>query len=135
MLLRITQGLLGTLILVGVIVTIMALTQEEGSTNYDAILNVAYVYTILTGFLALAGFLYGMALTPKRIIGFAAGVVPLLIIFGVAYGLASDAVPAQFEDLTPNISKLVGTGLYATYVLGGLAVAAVVFSSISKLLK
>lgn len=61
----------------------------------------------------------------------------------VAYLLASDEIPQfvgvqKYIDngtLTPQVAKLVDTGLYATYILLGLAILSIVFSSISRLFK
>ncbi len=61
----------------------------------------------------------------------------------ISYSLASDAIP-QFVGvdkflndgtLTANVAKLVDTGLYATYILLGLAVLSIVFSSVSRLFR
>jgi len=61
----------------------------------------------------------------------------------VAYLLASDEIPQfvgvqKYIDngtLTPQVAKLVDTGLYATYILLGLAILSIVFSSISRIFK
>jgi TRAP-type C4-dicarboxylate transport system permease small subunit len=61
----------------------------------------------------------------------------------VSYLLASDQIP-QFigvqkfindGTLTSQVAKLVDTGLYATYILLGLAVLSIVFSSVTRLFK
>ena len=60
----------------------------------------------------------------------------------LSYLLASDAMP-QFvgvdkfisEGLTGQTVKLVDTGLYATYILFGLAILSIAFSSVSKMFK
>lgn len=66
------------------------------------------------------------------------GVVTLL-----SYLLASDAIP-QFVGvqkfindgtLTQQVAKLVDTGLYATYILLGLAVLSIAYSSLTRLFK
>jgi hypothetical protein len=57
--------------------------------------------------------------------------------------LASDVMP-QFigvdrfiadGTLTPNIAKMVDTGLIATYLLFGLAIVSILWSSISQIFK
>ncbi len=67
----------------------------------------------------------------------------VVILAIVAYSLASDAMP-QFigvdrfiadGTLTTNIAKLVDTGLIATYLLFGLAIVSIVWSSISQIFK
>lgn len=67
----------------------------------------------------------------------------IAVIAIVSYILASDAIP-QFigvdkyladGSLTASIAKLVDAGLIATYLLFGIAVLSVVWSSISNVLK
>jgi len=69
--------------------------------------------------------------------------VAVAVLAVVAYSLASDVMP-QFigvdrfiadGTLTPNIAKLVDTGLIATYLLFGLAIVSIVWSSISQIFK
>ena len=61
----------------------------------------------------------------------------------ISYSLASDAMP-QFVGvnefindgtLTTKVAKLVDTGLYATYILLGLAILSIVFTSVTRLFK
>jgi len=61
----------------------------------------------------------------------------------VAYLVASPAIP-QFPGvnkfindgtLTANISKWIDTGLYATYILLGIAVLSILFTSVTRLFK
>jgi hypothetical protein len=65
------------------------------------------------------------------------------VILLVSYLLASDSIP-QFlgvEDfindgtLTAQIAKMIDMGLYATYILIGIAVLSIAFSSVTRLLK
>lgn len=67
----------------------------------------------------------------------------IAVIAVVSYVMASDAIP-QFigvdkylsdGSLTPGIAKLVDAGLIATYLLFGIAILSVVWSSISNVLK
>jgi hypothetical protein len=64
-------------------------------------------------------------------------VVLAAIVIGVSYNLASDkAITFLGETLgSAADSKWVGTGLYATYITGSLAVLSIVFSPIIKLVK
>jgi len=59
------------------------------------------------------------------------------IIVGVSYSLASDkAITFLGVQLgSAEESKMVGTGLYATYITGSLAILSIVFSPIIKLIK
>ncbi len=74
------------------------------------------------------------------------GIISILFLGAVAvisYLLASDEIP-QFigvqkfindGTLNEQVAKLVDTGLYATYILLGLAVLAIAFSSVTRLFK
>ena len=67
----------------------------------------------------------------------------MVVVFGIAYVLASDAIPTfvgvekYIADgtLTPKVSKLVGTGLYATYIMLFLAILGIAGSSVTRLFK
>ncbi len=66
-----------------------------------------------------------------------------VVVIGIAYILASDAIPTFYGvekyvkdgTLTPNISKLIGTGLYTTYIMLFLAVIGMASGSVVKLFK
>ncbi len=64
-------------------------------------------------------------------------VVLMAIVIGVSYSLASDkAITFLGVELGSALeSKYVGTGLYATYITGALAILSIVFSPVIKLLK
>ena len=64
-------------------------------------------------------------------------------VFVVAYLLSSETIP-QFVGvqkfindgtLTPQVAKLVDTGLYAMYILLGLAILAILYSSVNRIFK
>jgi len=67
----------------------------------------------------------------------------LVVVTVISYLLASDAIPIFYGvdkyindgTLTPQISKWIGTGLYATYILLGIAILGMITSSVSRLFK
>ncbi len=67
------------------------------------------------------------------------GIVGLAVVVGVAYLLASGAIPTFHNvekfNITESISKMIGTGLYTMYLLAGLAVVGILFTEISKSFK
>lgn len=65
------------------------------------------------------------------------GLVALVVVFAVSYVLAGDEMTPKYADFIsgPEASKLVGSGIIAFYILGLGAIAAVVISSLSKLVK
>jgi DMSO reductase anchor subunit len=107
--------------------------------------NLIWAYILLVigaGAAILAGFLH--TLTDKKAmkqgllsLGF------LVVIVVVSYLLASDAMPTfhgvekYIDDgtLTPTISKWIGTGLFATYILLVIAILGMLASSVSRLFK
>jgi len=64
-------------------------------------------------------------------------------VVGLSYMFSDSVIPSFYGvekfvesgDLTPNISKWIGTGLIATYILSALAIIGIVWSSISSILK
>ena len=64
-------------------------------------------------------------------------IVLAAIVIGISYNLASDkAITFLGVQLgSAEESKMVGTGLYATYITGTLAILSIVFSPIIKIIK
>jgi len=67
------------------------------------------------------------------------GIVALAFVSLVAYLMASGAIPtfhgASKFNITESLSKIVGSGLYLTYLLLGLSVLGVIYTEISKSFK
>ncbi len=103
----------------------------------------AYILLLVGAGIALFSGVFQMvsdfAAAKKGLIAIAAFVVVAL----AAYMLSTDAMPNFIGverfiaegTLTPQVSRLVDTGLYATYILFGLAIVSIVWSSISKAFK
>jgi hypothetical protein len=107
--------------------------------------NLVWTYILLAigaGIAVLAGLFHmatDMSAAKKGLIS----LVFLVVVALVSYLLASDAIP-QFAGaqkfindgtLTPQVAKLVDTGLYATYILLAIAVLSILFSSVTRLFK
>jgi hypothetical protein len=107
--------------------------------------NLIWSYVLLAigaGIAVLAG-LFHMATDMKAAKKGLISLVFLVVVAVVSYLLASDTIP-QFAGvqrfindgtLTPQVAKMVDTGLYATYILIGLAILSILFSSVSRLFK
>jgi len=103
----------------------------------------AYILMVIgAGIAILAGLLH-MATDMKAARKGIISLVFLGVIAVVSYLFASDAIP-QFTGvqkfindgtLTPQVAKMIDTGLYATYILLGLAILSIVFSSITRIFK
>ena len=67
----------------------------------------------------------------------------MVVVAVVAYLLSSDVMPTFYGvekyiadgTLTPRVNKLIGTGLYATYILLFIAILGMAVSSVSRLFK
>jgi hypothetical protein len=87
---------------------------------------------------AIASPIYSYIQSPKN-------AVKLLISFGIiafvaiiSYSLAGNSfseIKLEQMKITAHTSKLVGMGLLFTYITAGFAILAVIYSSVSKLLK
>jgi|LGVD01.1.fsa_nt_gb MFS family permease len=65
-------------------------------------------------------------------------VVLMAIVVGISYSLASDAAITFLGESvsgSPEESKMVGTGMYTTYITGALAILSIVLSPVIKLIK
>jgi hypothetical protein len=101
-------------------------------------INYGIILLIMGAAIAVLIPLVMVALNPKNAIKLSIVVVVLVVLAGLSYVLASgsiDGVVFEKFEVTSSTSKLVGGGLILTYILAGLAVASIIFSSISKMIK
>jgi small-conductance mechanosensitive channel len=145
--LSILQWVLLAISAILVVSLMMNISENEADPTMGSWINTNLIWTYIllaigAGVAVIAGLLHTAtdASAAKQgliSLGFAAVVLVL------AYVFASDAIPTfhgvekYIADgtLTPRISKLIGTGLYATYILLFLAIAGIALSSVSKLFK
>jgi hypothetical protein len=75
--------------------------------------------------------------SPKDMIKSAAGVVLLVVVFLVAYGMAGDEVTLNTASygITPSSSKLIGGGLITLYIIFFVAVIGLIYSMVNSALK
>ncbi|MEX0967695.1 MAG: hypothetical protein WD077_10685 [Bacteroidia bacterium] len=65
------------------------------------------------------------------------GLAGLIIIMGLAFLISDNEVLKSYEafDITPFKSKMIGSGLIATYFLGGLAIIGIVAAEIISMFR
>ncbi len=81
---------------------------------------------------------YGFIINPQNIVKMLISLAVLAVVIVIAYSIAgNEFTPLRLEELktTEETSRLVGMGLYATYIAFGLTVVAILYSSIIKLFK
>jgi hypothetical protein len=103
----------------------------------------AYILVAIGAGVAIVSGLLNMVTDKKAAKGGLIALGFFAIVAVISYSLASDEIP-QFigvdkfindGTLTASVARLVDTGLYATYILLGLAVLSIVFSSVTRLFK
>jgi hypothetical protein len=147
--------LMGLIILFAVILTAILLAKSDSSMAKDFIkafneigitLNIfvigTYVITGLTVLLVLGFSIMNMIVKPKAAINALIGIGAMAAIILISFALSSPDIDPLFVrnisenvEVTPALSKQVGAGLIATYILAGLTVLAVIYASVHKLIK
>jgi hypothetical protein len=100
-----------------------------------------YWSAILLGIIVLITIIspiYNFIINPQNIGVVIASVVAFVAVILVGYLLAGNEFSAyELEKLktTAQVSKLVGMGIYSTYIAFGLTILAIIYSSIVKLFK
>lgn len=82
--------------------------------------------------------IYGFIINPQNIVKMLISIAVMAVVIIVAYSVAGNEFTSlRLEELktTAETSRLVGMGLYATYIAFGLTVVAILYSSIIKLFK
>ena len=114
------------------------------ATNWGGgVLNLAIVLFVLAAGLiivfALVKFVLKLIDEPKSAIKSAVVFVLIGAIIVLAYMLASDAIPnfigVEKFNVTAKMSKLVGTGLFITYIFFAMAFFGAIYTEISKIWK
>jgi hypothetical protein len=132
---NITKWILILLLLFAAIATI---TFYTGVLSEDTLINMGIGLVVATAAITILGALFNIVAQPKSAIKMGISLVVFVVVFGVAYSLAGNHLtPLQLEEyhITEETSKLVGMGLYGTYIFFGLAVLAILYSAVVKAFK
>jgi len=123
-------GLLG----LSVILTILF---YAGVVGEAVLLNWGYVLLAIAAVAALVFPIIILAQDPKKAKGALFSLLGLLVVFGLAYVLASDAVLVSYEGygVDAGTSKSVGMGLIGTYVLLALSGGCIIVFGIMSMFK
>lgn len=147
--------LMGLIILFSVILTAILMAKSDGemSRNFQlafseigVTLNLftigTYIITGLTVLLVLGFSILNMFIKPKAAVNALIGIGAMVVIILISFALATPDIDPVFVrniseniEVTPALSKQVGAGLIATYILAGLSVLAIIYASVHKLIK
>ena len=132
---NITKWVLIALLLLSAIAGILFFM---GTMSADTLINLGIALVILAAAVTLLGALFNLASNPKGAVKMGISLVLFVVVFGIAYALAGNHLTTlQMEEynIGAETSKLVGMGLYATYIAFGIAVLVILYSSIVKAIK
>lgn len=128
-------GIVGVAFFVNLLVTGNETIEATGE-GVDGFMYLTYFILAVTVLIVLLFVLKGIfAGNIKKTLFVLLGFVAII---AIAYGLADNVVDPNYlrdgESLSESASKWVGTGLYAFYIMALLAVAAMVWTGVSKLI-
>lgn len=137
MLNKIPKIVMISLIIVSVIVFLVALGVDgDDPSTYgqaDPILYVGYIFFLLTGIAALGGAVVGVIMKPTAAKGIGIGIGGMLVVLLLAYLLSSGSDFSRY-DTTEGVAHFAGTLLYTFYILAIMAIGAVIFSGVRRLI-
>jgi len=120
------------------LVFISGLLFYTGFLTVDLFINWSKLLLIVGVIIMVISPIYGFILHPKNAIKLLISLALFVVVIIIGYSVAGN----EFSDLrleelktTAETSKLVGMGLYVTYIAFGLALLAAIYASIIKVFK
>jgi len=100
------------------------------------LLGLAAVTTVVVG---LVRWIIQIITAPKKAMGSLIGIGGLILVFVISYAISSDGsvsadVMKKFE-VTSSLSHTIGMAIKSMYILGALAILAIVYTEVSKVFK
>lgn len=137
---KISSIVLWLLAVVGIIVFFMALgiDEEDPMTfgNADPVLYWSYALVGIAGLLWIGSTVQSMIAKPSAIKGQMIGLGFMAVVMIISYILADGSDYATYSDeITESTVRFSDMLLYATYILGGITILSVLYSSIVKFSK
>lgn len=140
---KISQYVLIVLVALGVILSLYGLIMgdadplEENTAPYTPMIVFTYILFIIAILTLLWGSVMFVVTQPHKLKSMLISIGAFLAVLAISYVLADDIIYVDNypEDTTATVSKMVGFGLYAFYILFIGAIGSIVFSTVSKLFK
>lgn len=128
---------LAVLLLISAVLFVIFYTKGEAFT--DTMLVWAYVLLGITVVITILFPIFFFITNPKKGLTVLIGLAGFALLYVIAhYALASGANTGEVYDkfqITTVTSKFIGSILYVTYILGGLAILSIIYAGISSLFK
>lgn len=127
---------IGLYSVIGISVFFLILFSFEVITE-GLLLYWTYLLIVIATILAVVFPVIFMIQNPKGIKKTLVGIGAMVLLFLIAYLIASDEVLPKYEKygVDPSTSKQVGMGLIATYLFGLGAIGAIIYSAVSRIFK
>ena len=109
-----------------------------GMLDTDIFLNWAKILLIVAAAVMVISPIYGFIIHPQNIVKMLISIVGIVVVVGIAYSLAGNEFTTyRLEELNSTVetSRLVGMGLFTTYIAFGITVLAILYSSVIKFFK
>jgi hypothetical protein len=126
------------LIILLLFAAIASITFYTGGLSEASLINMGIGLIIATLVVTILGAIFNIAAKPKSAVKMLVSLVVFVVVFGIAYSLAGNHLtPLQLEEyhITVQTSKLVGMGLYGTYIFFAIAVLVILYSAVIKAFK
>lgn len=125
--------------LILMIVTMGIEVTEEGEClncgAEGAFIGYSYFLLIIAIVAALAGTVMTAISEPEKLKGTGIGIGAMIVVLGLSYALAGGEVLKSYGEISSTTSRMVGASLYTFYILLLLAVVAIIYSWVSRLIK
>ena len=144
MLSKILQIFVTGSIVIGLALALLTVMDFTGSDCADCwpfenLIGYSYILTGVLVLAALAGAGIGIIKKPESLKMMLVGIGGTILLFGISYGMASSEITPNLAalggDLSEGTVKMADTGLIAMYIMMFLSIAAVVYSSIMKMVR
>jgi hypothetical protein len=120
------------------LVFISGLLFYTGYLSVDSFINWSKLLLIVGVAIMVISPIYGYILHPKNAVKLLISLALFVVVIIIGYSLAgNEFTDLRLEELksTAETSKLVGMGLYVTYIAFGLTILAAIYASIIKVFK
>ena len=124
--------------LMGISALIIVIFYIMGDAATDMIIYWAYFLLILTIAISVIAPIIFYIKNPAKAKSVLIGIGIFVVLFVIAYLIASGGIAGdvyQKYAITENTSKFIGAMLITTYILGGLTILAIIYSSVAKIFK
>lgn len=112
--------------------TLMVILFALDGISIEALINFSLGLLILIALATIGAAILNFVENPKTGKSFLVGIVVLLVVFGISYGVSTDAIDVDTEQIITG-AKGAEAGIYTLYVVVAIAVGALLYSSVKRI--